>query len=314
VNDQATIDPDRDRADDFTGPPVTAAEVALLQKLAMIGGDLACDAAGRAKAKRDRAAVEANDAAAKAMEAEARQETKSFERLSRMVGMTIGLKAKLVMDLERWRRRIAEAAAAPAKDAERRRRAEMKRNVGDILNEVVGKAHGPKAAASVAQRINRWFAARDYETQLSDLPLGELAARIARELGYKIVWSDWRDRLWAAAAEAADPPEPPYTPPEIQIVLFDTVVTEDGDIIPVTLGILQPDGTIVPEAPPDAPAAEDAAPPPEPPPPEPPPPRPPPLTRAPRPGDPPLTPEQRAEWQRRLASDPNYKPSAYHPL
>jgi hypothetical protein len=89
-------------------------------------------------------------------------------------------------------------------------------------------------------------------------------------------------------------------------------VTEDGDIIPVTLGILQPDGTIVPEAPPDAPAdaaAEDAAPPPEPPPP-----RPPPLTRAPRPGDPPLTPEQRAEWQRRLASDPNYKPSAYWPL
>ena len=31
-------------------------------------------------------------------------------------------------------------------------------------------------------------------------------------------------------------------------------------------------------------------------------------------GRPPLTPEQRAEWQRRLASDPNYKPSAYWPL
>ena len=263
MNDQATIDPDRDRADDFTGPPVTAAEVALLQKLALIGADVACEAREREKAKRQRAAVEANEAAAKATEAAANQETKTFERMSRMVGMTIRLKAKLVMDLERWRRRIAEAAAAPAKDADRRRRAEVKRNVGDILNEVVGKTHGPKAAASVAQRINRWFAARDYETQLPDLPVGELAARIARELGYKIVWSDWGHRFWAAAAEAADPPEPPYTPPEIQRVVFNTVVTEDGDIIPVTLGILQPDGSIVPEAPPDAPAAEDAAPPPE---------------------------------------------------
>ena len=271
MNDQATIDPDRDREDDFTGPPVTASEVALLQKLALIGADVACEAREREKAKRDRAAVEANEAASKAAEAEANQETKTFERMSRMVGMTIGLKAKLVMDLQRWRRRSAEAAAAPAKEADRRRRADAKQKVGDILNEVVGKAHGPKAAASVAQRINRWFAARDYETRLPDLPVGELAARIARDFGYKIVWSDWRDRLWAAAAEAADPPEPPYTPPEIQIVLFDTVVTEDGDIIPVTLGILQPDGTIVPEAPPDAPADEDAAPPPRPPPPRPPP-------------------------------------------
>ena len=274
MSDTAAIDPGPDREDDFTGPPVTAAEVALLQKLASIGGDLACKAAERAETRRAEAAVEANEAASKAAEAEARQETKTFERMSRMVGMTIGLKAKLVMDLERWRRRVAEAAAAPAKEAERRRRADMKRNVGDILNEVVGKAHGPKAAASVAQRINRWFAARDYETRLPDLPVGELAARIARDFGYKIVWSDWQDRLWAAAAEAADPPEPPYTPPEIQIVLFDTVVTEDGDIIPVTLGILQPDGTIVPEAPldqPADPADEDAAPPSEPPPPRPPP-------------------------------------------
>src|SRR5271156_2581548 len=152
----------QDRADDFTGPPGTAAEVALLQELAQIGAGLARQAAGRAEAKRDAAAVEANEAAAKAAEAEARLETKTFEHMSRMVGMTIGLKAKLVMDLERWRRRIAEAAAAPGKAAERRRRAEMKRNVGDILNEAVGKAHGAKAAASVARRLNRWFTERDY--------------------------------------------------------------------------------------------------------------------------------------------------------
>jgi hypothetical protein len=226
--------------------------------------------------------------------------------MSRMVGMTIGLKAKLVMDLERWRRRIAEAAAAPAKDADRRRRAEVKRNVGDILNEVVGKTHGAKEAASVARRINRWFAARDHETLLPDLPLGELVARIAREFGYKIVWSDWGHRHWAAAAEAASPQEAPYTPPEIQRIIIDWVPTEDGGSRWVELGILQPDGSIVPEAPPDAPTAEDAAPVAEQ---TPPPERPPPVTR-----DPPLTREQLAEHLRRLATDPNYRPSDYEPL
>ena len=40
-------DPNRDRRDDFAGPPVTAAEVALLQKLFLVGADLACEAAAQ---------------------------------------------------------------------------------------------------------------------------------------------------------------------------------------------------------------------------------------------------------------------------
>jgi hypothetical protein len=252
--DEASAGP-QDRADDFTGPPVTAAEVALLQELAQMGANLARKAGVRAEAKQDAAALEANDAAAKAAENDANRETRTFEHMSRMFRLTLGLKAKLVIDLERWRRRVAEAAAEPAKDAERRRRAEMKRNVGDILNEVVGKAHGAKAAASVAQRLNRWFTERDYETQLPDLPLGALAARIARELGYTIVWGEWQDRDWAKAAEAASPPEAPFTIPEIQRVV---IHTEDGGDTWVELGILQPDGTILPEA---APAPDHTSPP-----------------------------------------------------
>ena len=42
----------RDREDDFTGPPVPAAEVALLQKLFLVGADLACEAAARVRADR----------------------------------------------------------------------------------------------------------------------------------------------------------------------------------------------------------------------------------------------------------------------
>ena len=214
VGDKAA-DPNRDRADDFTGPPVTAAEVALLQKLFLVGADLACEAAARAKAELAEAAAKSGDpAAAKAAQAAANEATKTFEHMSRIARLTLGLKAKLVMDLETWRRRRAQAADGQAKAAENQRRNEVKQTVGPILEEVVGQAHGAKAAASVAPSMNRWFAERDYETHLPNLPIGELIGRIAGAVGYVIDWSLWQDRYdWAKAAEASCPPEP--APPTI---------------------------------------------------------------------------------------------------
>ena len=208
-------DPNRDREDDFTGPPVTAAEVALLQKLFLVGADLACEVAARVKAKLAEAAAMAGDpAAAKAAEQAAHQATETFEHMSRIARLTLGLKAKLVMNLEIWRRRRAQAAAGQAKTSENQRRNELKQQIGPILEEVVGQAHGAKAAASVAPSMNRWFAERDYETQLPNLPIGELIGRIAGAVGYVIDWSLWQDRYdWAKAAEASCPPEP--APPTI---------------------------------------------------------------------------------------------------
>ena len=209
VGDKAT-DPNRDREDDFTGPPVTAAEVALLQKLFLVGADLACEAAARVQAKMAEAAAMAGDpAAAKAAQAAATQATKTFEHMSRIARLTLGLKAKLVMNLETWRRRRAQEASGQAKTAENQRRNELKQKIGPILEEVVGQAHGAKAAASVAPSMNRWFAERDYETQLPNRPIGELIGRIAGAVGYKIDWSLWQDQYdWAKAAEASCPPEP----------------------------------------------------------------------------------------------------------
>ena len=223
--DQAA-DPDRDREDDFTGPPVTAAEVALLQKLFLVGADLACEAAARAKAKLAEAAAMAGDpAAAKAAEQAAHQATKTFEHMSRIARLTLGMKAKLVMDLETWRRRTAQAASGQAKTMENQRRNELKQKIGPILEEVVGQAHGAKAAASVAPSMNRWFAERDYETQLPDRPIGELIGRIAGAVGYVIDWSLWQDQYdWAKAAEAACPPEP--APPTITKVEWTVVYPE----------------------------------------------------------------------------------------
>ena len=223
--DQAA-DPNRVRVDDFTGPPVTAAEVALLQKLFLVGADLACEAAARVKAKLAEAAAEAGDpAAAKAAEQAAAQATKTFEHMSRIARLTLGLKAKLVMDLETWRRRRAQAASGQAKASENQRRNELKQKIGPILEEVVGQAHGAKAAASVAPSMNRWFAERDYETQLPNLPIGELIGRIAGAVGYKIDWGLWQDQYdWTKAAEASCPPEP--GPPTITKIEWQVVYPE----------------------------------------------------------------------------------------
>ena len=207
-------DPIRDRQDDFTGPPVTAAEVAVLQELGFIGADLARDAAGRAKAMlAEVAANRAEPVAAKAAAEEATQATKTFEHMTRVARLTFGLKARLVMGLDIWRRRMAAGVAEQAKEAENRRRNGLKQQIGPILEQVVGKAHGAKAAASVAEPMNRWFAEREYETQLPDRPIGELIGRIAGAVGYKIDWSGSQDEPWAEAAEASCPPEP--APPEI---------------------------------------------------------------------------------------------------
>ena len=222
--DQAA-DPNRDRADDFTGPPVTAAEVAVLQELGFIGADLARDAAGRAKAKlAEAAANRAEPAASKAAEEEATQATKTFEHMTRVVRLTFGLKARLVMGLDIWRRRMAAGVAEQAKDAENRRRNGLKQQIGPILEQVVGKAHGAKAAASVAEPMNQWFAEREYETQLPDRPIGELIGRIAGAVGYKIDWSGSQDQPWAEAAEASCPPEP--APPTITKVEWQVVYPE----------------------------------------------------------------------------------------
>ena len=268
--DQPT-DSNRDREDDFFGPPVTAEEVALLQKMVQIGANLACRAAARAEAKLVQADAEAADsAAAKAAEQAANRETKTCEHMSRMMRLTLGLKAKLVMDLYTWRRRTAEGAAEQAKDAEKQRRNGLKQQVGPILEQLVGKDHGGKAAASVAQPMNQWFAERDYETRLPNLPLGEVIGRIAGALGYKIDWSGSQDQPWAADAEASCPPEPgepTITKIEHVIVYPEWREKQLREAAEAAAAAAEQTATAAPEAPPAEPA--DASTPQGPPPDEP---------------------------------------------
>jgi hypothetical protein len=110
------------------------------------------------------------------------------------------------------------------------------------------------------------------------------------------------------------PFEPPYEPPEIEIVVVGPSSDPDGDDDDepeevVAIYRRGPDGRLVevPKPPAEAaePPAEEAPAPPA---------RPPPLTRMPRNGEPPMTKEQMAAFRRRRANNPNYLPSPYDPL
>ena len=220
-------DPDR-RRDNFTGPPVTAAELALLERLAFIGGELAEATGRRAKARlaEEEALLPTDPAAARAAGEEADHDIKKFEHLSRMVRLTIGLKGQLSAALEKWRQRQDGAASEQDKSAERQRRADLKQKVGEVLEEIVRATQGDKPAASAIRRTNRWFAERDHEAGLPDLPLGEIIALIARDFGVEIDFKQWQDRDWAEAAAAA---LPSVTVLKIERTFIGSIELADGE-------------------------------------------------------------------------------------
>jgi hypothetical protein len=197
VDSRIAIDPGPDREDDFTGPPVTAAEVALLQDLATVYGELALEVAARAKAAARPVTAVRSEAAAKLFA----EQVKRGELLSRTVRLTLGLKSKLVMDLQTWRKRGAEAAQEAEERRTTRRKAQQE-NATAIVLEIVAKTEGASAAADAKQPIQRWFAERDHERQLSDRPVGEIVAMLCRDLSKIMSPQDWQGRPWAAAAEA----------------------------------------------------------------------------------------------------------------
>ena len=156
-----------------------------------------------------------------------------FERAARGVRVTIAVRTKLLLDRAAWAARVAKAAAEQARNADREGRTELRRKVGAVLDEVVTATASERAARALVPDINRWFAERDHETQLPNRPVGEIAALIACDFGYKIEWNQWHERPWAAAAQATFPPEawePPYK--IVHVIVHPPPLDEFGNPIP----------------------------------------------------------------------------------
>ena len=146
-----------------------------------------------------------------------------FERMARTVRMTLSLRARLLLDLAAWDKRVADAAAALEQhlaEKQKTRRDDVKRKAGNIVGEVVEKTFGKPAAIDAIRPVGRWFNEREEFAGLFDRPIGEIVAMICRDLGRPMDWRLWQDRPWgadamAAAAPAADEPAPDRSePPE----------------------------------------------------------------------------------------------------
>ena len=146
-------------------------------------------------------------------------EQNRLERMTRSVRMTLSLRARLLLDLAAWDKRVADAAATLEQhltEKQKTRQAEVKRKAGSIVGEVVETTLGKSAAIDAIRPVGRWFNEREEFPGLFDRPIGEIVAMICRDLGHPMDWSLWQDRPWGADAVAATPPaaEEPAPEPE----------------------------------------------------------------------------------------------------
>ena len=233
--DPAQNDPAEDWPAGRAPSPCSPAQIAMLDELADLAMSYARNAAelgmARVEAAKQLTAVRQSAGPDKAplhdaafydpLHYDPTPEQERFERMARTVRMILGLRARLLLDLAAWEKRVADAAAALERrlaEDRKTRRAEVKGKATIIVGEVVEKALGRTAAIDSILPVSRWFDERQEFAGLFDRPIGELVAMICRDLNLQVDLRLWQKRPWgadamAAAAAAAEPaPGQPETP------------------------------------------------------------------------------------------------------
>jgi hypothetical protein len=209
----------------YAAEPVTAEDIETLDELSRYGRKLARQAAEEALATETTAAKpgEAGAAARKVRDAA----VEKFNRLSRSVRVTFGLRAKLLADHVARQKRAAKAAsqeaeaaadeaaeaAREAAEAERQERRYQFECVLGGFHDIVRRSYGDNEPFHILGVCERWVAERDYETQLKGRPVGELIALLCRDYGVPVAWKDWPREDWVADAEATLPGGVPWPAP-----------------------------------------------------------------------------------------------------
>jgi hypothetical protein len=110
------------------------------------------------------------------------------------VRQTFALEAKLAEE-----RRTAEVATA-ARRVERRK-TKVRTAVERVIDAEADESDAENLFYDLTERLES-----DYdETDFADRPIGELVARICRDLGVTPDWSLWQDEAWAIEAREAEP-------------------------------------------------------------------------------------------------------------
>ena len=158
-----------------------------LERLAEIGMELAEEAGRQAKATPE----------AREKSGFAGDPAEIFAKAARTVRMCIALQSKLMKDLADFER---------ADKAERSQRATARKyRIQDYVERAIKVEFGERSAIRVLSDQTREIL-RDENLldRIADRPVGEIVARICRDLGLSPEWSVWAAEPWAREAQAAD--------------------------------------------------------------------------------------------------------------
>lgn len=120
-----------------------------------------------------------------------------FARIARAVRQTFALEAKLAED-----RRTAEAATT-ARRVERRK-TRVRTAVERVLDAEAEESDAENLFYDLTERLETDYDDADFAGR----PIGELVARICRDLGVTPDWSLWQDEDWAIEARGTEPAPP----------------------------------------------------------------------------------------------------------
>jgi hypothetical protein len=125
-----------------------------------------------------------------------------FSRIARAVRQTVALEARLAED--RQAKTAAQVARQSHARATRRRR-DVRAVVEQTIEADAAESDLEDLLLDLEERLV------DYDdTDFADRPVGELVARICRDLGVTPDWSLWEDEDWAIEEAAARPRGSPY--------------------------------------------------------------------------------------------------------
>ena len=187
----------------------------MLRELAELGMDMARDVRDRAVAepKPEPASDQPTTADEPAKDdGKADSLARAFARLSRSVRMTLALHTKLLEDYRKSdEERAAERTrrAAAARDAHRaNQRDKVKRVAEATIDAETGEDWNEREDLldALSERLKDF----DDYADLGNRSIGEIIARICRDLGLKPDWRRWVDAAWAKQEMAEKPPGSPY--------------------------------------------------------------------------------------------------------
>jgi hypothetical protein len=125
----------------------------------------------------------------------------TFSRIARAVRQTVALEARLAEPPQ-----PDHAKRPPLSVSDRWRSMRRKREVKEIVSAVIDAEVGEYDVEGLYDDLNERLDDGDEEADFADRPIGELVARICRDLGVTLDWSLFEDEDWAIAAKSSSPP------------------------------------------------------------------------------------------------------------